>query len=264
MGAFAIKLLVFVATAYLAVLAILFAFQSHFIYPAPQQLHIPAPGFEAVTLTTSDDLALNAHWRAPQEGRPVVVWFHGNGGSLAGATNETRLLAEHGYGLLLVNYRGYGGNPGEPSEEGFYRDGRSALAFIAEQGVMSERLILAGNSIGSGTAVQMASEAEAAALLLISPFTSLTDAAERALPVFPVEPLLRDRFDNAAKIAELDLPILVLHGDADRVVPYDHGEDLAAGTPHAEFVGFAGVGHDLTFRRAAQAAQLEWLIKQGL
>ncbi|MEM7779633.1 MAG: alpha/beta hydrolase [Pseudomonadota bacterium] len=264
MGAFAIKILVFLATAYLAVLAILVVMQSRLIYPAPQQLHLPAPGFGEVSLDTSDGLTLNAHWRAPDAGRPTIVWFHGNGGSLAGATNETRLVSEHGYGLLLVNYRGYGGNPGEPSEEGFYKDGRAAMAFLEAQGIAVARTVIAGNSIGSGTAVQMASEHDVAALMLISPFTSLTDAASDALPIFPVRLLLRDRFDNSAKFPALDLPILVLHGDADGVVPYEHGEALAKSNPAAQFVGFPGAGHDLTFLRRSQAAQLAWLADRGL
>ncbi len=259
-----LKVLVGLLLIYALATGLLYALQSRFIYPAPQQVHEPAPGFESVTLSTQDGLDLNAHWRAPDAGRPTIVWFHGNGGSLAGATQETGLLASQGYGLLLVNYRGYGGNPGRPSEEGFYRDGRSAMRFAAQQGIAPERTVIAGNSIGSGTAVQMASEFPVGALVLVSPFTSLTDVAGNALPIFPVRWLLRDRFDNFGKLPALDLPILVLHGDADRVVPYASGRALAESNPRADFVSFEGAGHDLTFHRPAQAAQLAWLTELGL
>lgn len=264
MAIIAIRVLVALLLVYLAALAILFALQSRFIYPAPQTRHDPVQGFAAVTLETTDDLELNAHWRAPEAGRPAVVWFHGNGGSLAGATEETRLLAQHGYGLLLVSYRGYGGNSGHPGEAGFYRDGRAALAFLERQGIATDRIVIIGNSIGSGTAVQMASEHDVAALILVSPFTSLADAAARAMPVFPVRRLLHDRYDNSAKLPAIDAPILVLHGDADAVVPFDQGQALARSNPRAEFRAFEGAGHDLSFQRAAQAAQLEWLSARGL
>lgn len=264
MGMVALKVFLGLLLAYLGVLALLFGLQTRFIYPAPQLAHDPAPGFAEVKLKTSDSLELNAHWRAPDNGRPAIVWFHGNGGSLEGATNETRRLAAHGYGVLLVGYRGYGGNPGNPGEEGFYRDGRAAMAFLQARGIPADRTIIIGNSIGSGTAVQMAVEHEAAALILVSPFTSLTDAAARAVPIFPVRWLLKDRFDNAEKLPALDLPILILHGDADAVVPFELGEALAASNTMADFRRFEGAGHDLSFQRAAQAAQLEWLSARGL
>ncbi len=253
-----------VSTAYLAVLAILFFFQAHFLFPAPQDRMQPRPGFEAVTLTTSDGLQLVAHWRAADAGSPTAVWFHGNGGSLAGSAYETRVLAARGYGLLLVSYRGYGGNPGDPSEDGFYRDGRSAMAFLAAQNVPLSRTIIAAHSIGSGTAVQMASEHPPAALILVAPFTSLPDAVSEALPIFPVNYLVRDKFANAQKLPDLSVPILILQGTADDVVPFHLGEQLAAANAGARFVAFDGAGHDLSVWQEAQDEQAAWLAGLGL
>ncbi len=264
MIAIATRLLVFIATVYLVSLAVLFVFQNRFLFPAPQERHSPAAGFEAVAITTSDGLDLTAHWRAPDEGKPVVVWFHGNAGSLAGSTNETRLLADEGYGLLLAPYRGYGGNPGDPSEDGFYRDGRAAMAFLQSENVAPDRTIIAASSIGSGTAVQMASEHTPAALMLVAPFTSLVNVAADALPVFPVRMLMRHRFANAEKLPDLEMPILVLHGDADEVVPFEQGKALAQTNQAAEFVAFPGAGHDLSYWREAQVTQVEWLAANGL
>lgn len=264
MWGLALKLLLGAALAYLAVLAFLFAFQSSFIYPAPQKAHPPGPGFAAVTLTTSDGFDLAAHWRVPDKGRPTIVWFHGNGGSLAGSADETALLAGQGYGVLLVSYRGYGANPGKPSEEGFYRDGRAAMQFLAEQSVALDETIIAGNSIGSGTATQMAREFSPAALILISPFTSLPDAAAEGMWMFPVHALLRDRYDNRSKLETIDLPVLILHGTADQVVPFAHGKALSEVAPGAEFHAFEGGGHTLSFELQAQATQFRWLAEQGL
>ncbi len=248
-----------VAIAYAIMVAILWAMQDRFIYPAPDYAVDPAPGFDVITLETEDALTLRAFTKPSEEGKPTAVYFHGNGGTLRAATNATHSLADAGYGLLLVEYRGYGGNPGKPSEEGFYRDGRAAMTWLAAQGIALEQTIVIGNSIGSGTAVQMAAEFSPKALMLTAPFLSLPDAASDALPFVPARLLMRDRFDNAAKVGELDLPILIMHGTADRVVPFDHGEELAALSPHARFLRFEGRGHALSFTQEGQAAQLEWL-----
>jgi len=264
MAALALRALAVLALAYLAALGGLYVAQAHLIYPAPQQQHAPIEGFAAVTLQTADDLALTAHWRASDGGRPTVVFFHGNGGSLAGAARETTGFAQAGYGVLLVEYRGYGGNPGDPSEAGFYRDGRAAMAFLAAQGIAPARTVVIGNSIGSGTATEMAKAFRPAALILTSPFTSLGNVVRERMPVVPVDLLLRDQFDNRAKIAALTMPVLVLHGTADRVVPFAHGKALAAAASDATFIAFNGAGHELSFRPEAQAAQTEWLKAQGL
>ena len=264
MRRWALRIAAALTLAYLALLAGLWWAQASLIYPAPQDRHAPAPGFAAVTLTSEDGLALEAHWRAPDPGRPAVVYFHGNGGSLAGATRETALLAERGYGVLLVEYRGYGGNPGSPSEDGFYRDGRAAMAFLRAKGIAPARTVIIGHSLGTGTASQMAKEFAPAALILLAPFTSLPDAAAEAMPFVPARWLVRGQFDNLAKVPGLALPVLILHGNADRVVPFALGARLAKVAPRATFRALAGAGHMISMEPEVQAAQLVWLAAQGL
>ncbi len=152
MMAIAVRLLIFVAVVYLGLCAIIYFRQDRFIYPAPRTAYDPAPGYAAVQLTTADGLTLAAHWRAPDTDRPVVVHFHGNGGSLDGAIGENRVFADRGFGVLLVEYRGYGGNPGSPGEAGFYADGRAAMEFLQNRAIPMDRTILKGHSIGTGTA----------------------------------------------------------------------------------------------------------------
>ena len=260
----ALRVLFGLLALYLAALLALYPMQSRLIYPAPQNVVAPASGFEAVQLKTADGLTLNAHWQPPEAAQPSVVFFHGNGGSLDGSTVATELLATQGYGVLLVNYRGYGGNPGEPSEDGLYADGRAAMAFLARQGIEPSRIIVIGNSIGSGPATQMATEFKPAALILVSPFASLTDVAAQAMPVFPVRALLRDRYDNAEKLPALTMPVLIQHGTADRVVPHAQGKRLAATNRTATFLTYNGAGHQLAFQTEAQVAQSEWLDALGL
>lgn len=252
------------ALAYLAVVAGLYAAQSQFIYPAPQERHAPAPGFAAATLTTSDGLQLQAHWRAPAADRPTIVFFHGNGGSLALAAQETQAFAAQGYGVLLVEYRGYGGNPGQPSEAGLYQDGRAAMAFLAAQGITPQRTIIVGHSLGTGTATEMARQFSPAALILLAPFTSLPDAAALAMPFVPVQWLMRDQFDNRAKRPDLAMPVLIIHGTADPVVPFALGQNLAKAGPTAAFRAIAGADHMISLDTDVQAAQVAWLAGSGL
>jgi hypothetical protein len=261
---FARRIAIALLIAYCAVLATLFFAQRSILFPAPQERISPAQGFTAANLTTQDGLILQAHWRAPDQGRATVVYFHGNAGSLAGARVETEVLASKGYGVLLVEYRGYGGNPGTPSEQGFYNDGRAAMAFLAAQGVAPRQTIIAAHSMGTGTAVQMAQEFSPAALILLAPFTTLPDAAAAALPYVPVRWLMRDRFDNLAKLRGLAMPVLVLHGTADPVVPFALGQKLAKASPTATLRAIEGAGHEISFDRGLQAVQAGWLAAQGL
>lgn len=250
--------------AYLAVLAGLYAAQSHLIYPAAQERHAPAPGFKAAALTTKDGLHLQGHWRAPEAGKPTIVYFHGNGGSLAGSTRETQGFTGSGYGVLLVEYRGYGSNPGAPSEQGLYQDGRAAMAFLAARDIAPARTIIVGHSLGTGTATEMARQFAPAALILLAPFTSLPDAAAFAMPFAPVDWLVHDRFDNLAKVPGLTMPVLILHGTADPVVPFALGQRLAQAGPTAKFRAVPGAKHMISLDTDVQAAQVAWLREQGL
>jgi hypothetical protein len=161
--------------------------------------------------------------------------------------------------MLLAEYRGYNGNPGTPAEQGLYHDGRAALAFLQGEGVASGDVILAGLSVGSGPAVQLATENNVRALILISPVASLPATASAAYPWLPAGWLLRDRYDNLAKLSRVDAPVLILHGDADRLIPHAHAEQLAAANPRAEFVSVPGRGHNMAADPLVQRLQLDFL-----
>lgn len=270
MATLAFRLLVFVATFYVAVLAVLFVFQSRFFYPAPQARVPLTPGYVEVVLDTEDGLALRAFYREPATGlTPTIIYFHGNGGTLAGASVSNRALAEAGFGVLLVEYRGYGGNPGEPSERGFYTDGAAALQWLRGRGVAPAQTIVIGNSIGGGVATEMAlalskSGTPPAALILIAPFTSLPDAAANKLWWTPIRALVRERYDNAGKLDHIgDLRILIQHGTRDTLISDDHGRALANSAEQADFQSFEGSGHDLSFERRSQEARRDWLLAMG-
>jgi len=244
-----------VALTWFAVLALLWVFQRNLLYLAPRELPGPPPaGYRLVHFETSDGLSLGAWYRPAAAEHPTILFLTGNAASLPASADWCRALAEAGYGLLIVSYRGYDGNPGTPSEQGLYRDGRAALLWLAGQDL--RRPVLAGLSLGSGVAAELAYEAAAPvstwpkgvaprALLLFSPYRSIPEVAAAHYPIFPVRLLARDRFDTASKLAAIRIPVFVAHGEDDRVVPFAQGAAVYNAAPEPKrFVALKGVGHD--------------------
>lgn len=188
------------------------------------------PEMRVVALTTEDGLALNAWWLPPAApGRPVVLYCHGNAGNLADCAFKAAACREAGMGLLLFDYRGYGGNPGSPTEQGLYADARAARRFVLEQeGVTEDRLVIHGESLGSGVAAQLALEHPPAALVLEAAFVSIPAVGKRQYPWLPVHRLTRDRFETLAKIGRIRCPVFLLHGEDDDLVPVDMARALFA------------------------------------
>jgi uncharacterized protein len=253
-----VALLVATLVTYLALVALLAAYQRKLIYPAPPPEAAPA-GFAPIELHTTDGLTITAGYRPARDGLPTVLFFHGNGMVWPDSAHVTELLASRGYGLLLAEYRGYNGNPGKPSEQGLYRDGRAALGWLDEHGVARSEVVLAGLSVGSGPAVQLANEFKPRALILVSPLASLPATVGEAYPWLPAQWLLRDRYDNVAKLPEVEARVLIVHGEADNLIPLAHARRLAAASPGAEFVSLPGRGHDMAGEATVQQLQLEFL-----
>jgi uncharacterized protein len=245
---------------YGGVLGALYLSQSSLIYPAPQLSAGPPQGYRQVRYSTADGLTLSALYRAPAAGKRTVVFFHGNGDSWEGAAAANRLPAEAGYGVLLVEYRGYGSNPGKPTEQGLYADGRAALAWLkSDQGTDAGQIVLVGNSLGSGTATQLATETQVAGLAIISGFMSLPQVVADKLPWVPARLLTRDTYDNQAKMSSVRAPVLLLHGLGDTMIGPAHARALARAKPDAKLVLVPGFGHELAYSDASQLALLGWL-----
>jgi fermentation-respiration switch protein FrsA (DUF1100 family) len=227
MGRRMVTFIAAVAAAYLLGVGALFTFQRSMMYPANQYRPAPAqlgvPEMQVVTLRTRDGLDLIGWYAPPRGERVTVVFFHGNGDFVGAYSGLARQLIDRGFGVLLTSYRGYSGNPGSPTEEGLYDDGRAALDFTEAR---KARVVLQGFSLGSGVAVQLATERKVAGLILEAPFTSAVDVGAAAYPFVPVRWLMHDRFDNMAKIGAIDAPILVTHGTRDEVVPARQFDEL--------------------------------------
>ncbi len=204
---------------------------------------------EVVHYKTADGLDLMAWYVPPKAHMPVIVLFHGNAGTIANRAPTAAYFSKQGYGFLLVEYRGYGGNPGSPSENGFYSDGRAAMRWLMQkQHIKEQDIIIYGQSIGTGPASQMAVEYKSArALVLEAPFSNMPDEACATYPwICPFKSFTLDKYDNIVKAPYFDMPTLIVDGTDDDVIPHSQGADLAAavGAPFKKYVLIKGAGHN--------------------
>jgi len=191
---------------------------------------VMGPGWEEVAYETVDGLTLQAWYRAPSTGQPVVLVFNGNAGNRAGRASLGRGLASAGLGVLLTDYRGYGGNPGHPSEDGLAADARGAVAFLREREPDS-RLVYFGESLGAAVAVELASADPPTALILRSPFTSLPAIGRVHYPWLPVGAILKDRYPSDERIGNVEVPTLVVAGNEDAIVPISQSRSIYEAAP---------------------------------
>jgi fermentation-respiration switch protein FrsA (DUF1100 family) len=228
-------LIAILVIAYLAVLAYLFFCQRQLLYfpdrSRPQLAGLRQVGVREITLTTADGLDLLSWYLPPRAGRPVIAYFHGNGGNIAHRADRVQRFAGQGYGVLIVEYRGYGGNPGTPSEAGLFEDARAGIDFLRREGIAAGRVVVYGESLGTAVAVHAAVGRPFGAVILESPFTSIAAVAQYHYPFVPAALLIWDRFDSLSRIAGVKAPLLVLQGGRDGVIPPRLGDALFAAAP---------------------------------
>lgn len=222
---------------YLLIVGALVLWQRKLLYrpqPAPTDPRIA--GAPWMTPIWRDEHLLG--WFAPPPtGRaPVLVFFHGNRGTLARAAAKTAAWRAAGIGIFAATYRGYEGNPGYPNEAGLYADGRAVLDWLDGAGIPATRLILYGESLGTGVVTQLAGERTVLGVVLEAPFSSMIDVAAARYPWIPCRWLLRDRFDSLSKIGGIAAPLLILHGGTDRTIPIEHARKLAKAAPQSQLV----------------------------
>ncbi len=234
------------------VIAMLWALQRHLIYvpdstPVPPAAEVIS-GASDVTLHTSDGLELGA-WFVPATGPVdtgmVVLVAPGNGGNRASRAGFAEELSRRGLAVLLMDYRGYGGNPGDPSEDGLAADADAAVRALEDLGYPAQQTLYFGESLGSGVVAALQARHPPAGMVLRSPFTELADVGAHHYPWLPVRTLLRDRFPVVEHLATSDVPVTVIYGDRDSVVPSELSARVADNAPSlAERVVFAGADHN--------------------
>lgn len=222
--------------------------------------------FKAITIPSIDGTSVSLWHHQPKSGFPTIIYFHGNAGHLGHRSWYFRVLANNGFGLLALDYRGYGKSEGSPSEQGFYQDARATIAYaMKELSLKPQQIIVYGESIGTGVAVQMATEYDFAAIILQSPFTSLVTLGQRMYPYLPVGLLQEDRFDSLKKLGNVKEPLLLFHGELDKIVPFVQGKIMFENASEPkEAVFYPDKGHINMDINLMGKAVLDFSRKQGL
>lgn len=213
------------------VLALYFTQRSILYHPAPSYVSPQEAGvdwMEEVDLTAADGIRIKAWYSpAPSPDAKTVVFFHGNGGRLASYRSVYIAARQQGLGILAVEYRGYGGSEGSPTEQGLYADGRAGVEYLLKDKVITpEKLVIMGLSLGTGVATKLATEYDAHLLVLAAPFRSIAAVAAERYWYVPVEYLVKDPFDSFARIDKVKMPLFIFHSRDDRIVPYVMGVQL--------------------------------------
>ncbi len=225
----------------LGVIALFFSNHLLFLPPSPYQSDLPLLCFTK----NSTGQKVAAIYSAPQSGKAVFLWNHGNAHDISALIDYAEALSEYGLGLYAYDYPGYGLSEGSPDEEGCYENARAAWRDLTEnKGIPAKNIIIVGQSIGTGAAVELAREVEESGVILLSPFTSIYRVAV-GFPIYP-----RDQFINQEKIHAIGSPLLIFHGDEDRVIPYRHSVELIKRHPGPkELITLEGSGHNDMFVR---------------
>jgi hypothetical protein len=256
--------LAFLAAIYALIVVGFAVFQRRLLYFPDRRLTHPAEagmsGVEELRLLTADGEMLVAWYLPPRDGHPLILYFHGNGGALVDRIPRFRMFAASGYGFLAVSYRGYGGSSGSPTQTGLMRDGKAAYREARARGYEGKRIVVMGESLGTGAAISLAATREAAALVLDSPFSSAVDVAAVHYWMLPVRWLMLDQFRSDLAIRDVHIPVLFVHGDEDNVTPIDLARRLfeRANEPKA-FIGVAGGGHLVLGLPEVFARVREWI-----
>jgi len=258
-----VNLLMAAAVAYALIMLFVFLYQPRLVYFPQVERELTATpraaglDYEDVTLTTADNVKLHGWWVPSRNARGTILLMHGNAGNISHRLGYLTMFNRLGYSVLLFDYRGYGKSGGHPDEEGTYRDAEAAwLHLAATRNVAPRDIVMVAESLGGGVATWLALKYPPRALVLASTFRSVPDLGAQIYPWLPVRLLARITYDNLARIARVDAPVLIAHSCDDDVIPFAHGEALfaAAREPKQMLVLAGGHNDGFLFTRDAWIA----------
>jgi len=262
------KTLVIFCVVYLIVCTLTFLFQRKLIFiprpgpvSNPEQIGLKA---EQVEIPVGTSITLSAWWAHEGDSPYTLIWCHGNAGNLDNCADEFNDFIRAGINMLVFDYRGYGDSTGKPTAKGIKEDAIAVHDFLVSRGVKPETIVPYGRSIGSGAASFMANQRAVAGLILVQPLTSTLDMGRKTYPFLPIRFLLTERLDNSAELARFELPLLIIHGDCDDIVPYSMGQELYrdAITKDKKMITLEGGDHNYigdTHGKEIVNAVREWL-----
>ena len=218
---------------YILLIIVVFFYQRNILYhPSASNylkdnLDTEPSEIEKVKVITEDKIALNGwFYNKDIEKFKTIVFFHGNAGSLKNRTYKLNHFKDLDVNFLIISWRGFSGNMGKPNEMGLYEDARSAIRWLNMKGIQDKNIILYGESLGTAVVVEIAQNKKYAGVILESPFTSMVNMGKKYYPFFPVSFLLKDKFESYKKINKISVPVLIMHGKVDKIVPYAMGKKM--------------------------------------
>ncbi len=215
---------------YLFILTYTYIFQRKLLYH-PIENNYPGDQLlakiEKVKVKTKDNIELLSWFHNKNlEKYKTILFFHGNAGALDNRIHKINHFKDMDVNFLIVAWRGFSGNKGQPTEVGLYEDGKSAVRWLNNKGILDKDIIIYGESLGTGIAVEIAQNKNFAGIILESPFTSMVEAAKTKYPYLPVRLLLKDKYESDKKIKNIISPILIMHGKVDQIVPFYMGKKM--------------------------------------
>ena len=224
------SVVIFLIIIYLIFLFILYNFQRSLLYHPTENNYQGdklTVEIEKVKILTEDNIELLAWYHKKKSGDyKTILYFHGNAGALENRIHKINKFKDINVNFLLLAWRGFSGNQGKPTEQGLYKDAKGAIKWLNEKGIENKNIIIYGESLGTGIATEVAQNKKFAGIILESPFTSMVDAGSSKYPIFPIKLLLKDKYESNKKIKNIKSPILVMHGEEDKIVPFYMGKKI--------------------------------------
>jgi pimeloyl-ACP methyl ester carboxylesterase len=241
---------------YVLVCAIAYAAQRYILFPAPKGARNPSDTAGSLLTVDGGTVIL---FQKPTDHHPVLVYFHGNGDQLADLDWLSSSMSRMGVGFAGIEYPGYGlaADRGKPSEASILDAAERGIRHLLDhEGITKEQIILGGHSLGTGVAMAMAERGFGVRIMLLAPFTSIPDIAAGMFPLLPARRLLKDQFDSLARAKNIQVPVLIVHGTEDELIPIAHGRKLASQLSHARFLPIVGAGHNEVWSHPDTTMQL--------
>ena len=225
-----IIILLFFLLSYFFIVVLVYTFQRNLLYHPSENNYYGDDllvSVERVKIKTQDNIELLSWYHNKDiNNNKTILFFHGNAGSLDNRIHKINHFKNMNVNFLLVAWRGFSGNKGQPTEEGLYEDARSAVSWLKSKGVLEKNIVLYGESLGTGVATEIAQDNNFAGIILESPFTSMIEAGKNVYPYLPVKLLLKDKYESYKKIKKIKIPILIMHGEVDNIVPFYMGKKM--------------------------------------
>ena len=226
---FFFKLFLVFVFIYIFILFILFFFQRNLLYHPSENNYSEdklTVSIQKVKIKTQDNIDLLGWYHKKNSNNKTILFLHGNAGSLQNRIHKINHFENMNVNFLIIAWRGFSGNEGFPSEKGLYEDAKSAVRWLKQKGLKEDDIIVYGESLGTGIAVEIAQNNSFASVILESPFTSMIDAAKNKYPIFPIRFLLKDKYESNKKIKNIKSPLLIMHGEVDQIVPFWMGKKI--------------------------------------